>query len=96
MRYLVTLLLAALSFNAVGQGIPQLPYNPDATEDGFIGSPDLLELLSLYGEEFSSAIFLKTKKVLLSIWGIWLTHFVTWLVITFLDFGTCQLWMTWG
>lgn len=62
MRYLVTLLLAALSFNAVGQGIPQLPYNPDATEDGFIGSPDLLELLSLYGEEFSSAILSEDQE----------------------------------
>ena len=62
MRYLITLLFAALSLNAVGQGIPQLPYNPDATEDGFIGSPDLLELLSLYGEEFSSAILSEDQE----------------------------------
>ena len=62
MRYLLTLLLAALSFNAVGQGIPQLPYNPDATGDEFIGSPDLLELLSLYGEEFSSAILSEDQE----------------------------------
>jgi hypothetical protein len=62
MRYLITLLLAALSLNAVGQGIPQFPYNPDATEDGFIGSPDLLELLSLYGEEFSSAILSENQE----------------------------------
>jgi hypothetical protein len=62
MRYLITLLFAALSFNAVGQGIPQLPYNPDATGDEFIGSPDLLELLSLYGEEFSSAILSEDQE----------------------------------
>mgnify|MGYP007071977805 CR=1 FL=1 len=62
MRYLVTLLFAVLSFNAVGQGIPQLPYNPDATGDEFIGSPDLLELLSLYGEEFSSAILSEDQE----------------------------------
>jgi hypothetical protein len=62
MRYLTTLLLAALSLNAVGQGIPQLPYNPDATGDEFIGSPDLLELLSLYGEEFSSAIISEDQE----------------------------------
>jgi hypothetical protein len=62
MRYLITLLFAALSLNAVGQGIPQLPYNPDATGDEFIGSPDLLELLSLYGEEFSSAILSEDQE----------------------------------
>ena len=62
MRYLTTLLLAALSLNAVGQGIPQLPYNPDATGDEFIGSPDLLELLTLYGEEFSSAILSEDQE----------------------------------
>jgi hypothetical protein len=62
MRYLTTLLFAALSLNAVGQGIPQLPYNPDATGDEFIGSPDLLELLALYGEEFSSAILSEDQE----------------------------------
>ncbi|MBT7652238.1 MAG: hypothetical protein HN563_02880 [Flavobacteriales bacterium] len=62
MRYLITLLFAALSLNAVGQGIPQLPYNPDATGDEFIGSPDLLELLTLYGEEFSSAILSEDQE----------------------------------
>ena len=32
MKYLITLLIAVLSLNAFGQGIPQLPYNPDEME----------------------------------------------------------------
>jgi len=54
MRYLVTLLLAALSLNAVGQIEWDFPYNPDADNDAYVSSTDLLELLSLYGQEFSS------------------------------------------
>jgi hypothetical protein len=56
MRYLITLFIAALSFNAFSQGIPQLPYNPDENGDGLIGVPDLQGLLSQYGLEFNSAI----------------------------------------
>jgi hypothetical protein len=56
MKYLITLLIAALSLNAVGQGIPQLPYNPDENGDGLIGVPDLQALLAQYGLEFNSAV----------------------------------------
>ena len=56
MKYLITLLIAALSLNAFGQGIPQLPYNPDENGDGLIGVPDLQGLLSQYGLEFNSAV----------------------------------------
>ena len=45
MRYLTTLLLAALSLNAVGQ----MPYNPDSNGDYSIGSPDLLSFLGVFG-----------------------------------------------
>jgi hypothetical protein len=44
MRYLVTLLFAALSLNAVGQ----MPYNPDSNGDYSIGSPDLLSFLGVF------------------------------------------------
>ena len=44
MRYLLTLLFAALSLNAVGQ----MPYNPDSNGDYSIGSPDLLSFLGLF------------------------------------------------
>jgi|TARA_B110000211_G_scaffold212725_1_gene252594 hypothetical protein len=54
MRYLLTLLFAALSLNAVGQVEYPYPYNPDSDSDGFIGIHDLLELLGIYSEEFNS------------------------------------------
>lgn len=53
MKYLITLLLAALSFNAVGQTQLSIPYNPDGNADGLIGINDLLEILALFGSEFS-------------------------------------------
>ena len=54
MRYLITLLFVALSFNAIGQIQYDFPYNPDADNDAFVSSTDLLELLAIYGQEFSS------------------------------------------
>ena len=39
----------------LGQSLP-FPYNPDEDANGIIGSPDLLSLLALYGEEFSPAV----------------------------------------
>ena len=53
MRYLATLLLAALSLNTVGQTQLSIPYNPDGNADGLIGINDLLEILALFGSEFS-------------------------------------------
>ena len=49
--------LAALfvSTAAVAQ-IPTLPWNPDENGDQFIGLPDLLGLLTVYGQEFENAI----------------------------------------
>jgi hypothetical protein len=54
MRYLVTLLFAALSFNAYSQNnsIHVYPWNPDADQNNQIGSGDLLPFLSVFGEEF--------------------------------------------
>jgi hypothetical protein len=56
MRYLTTLLFAALSLNAVGQVEYPYPYNPDIDNNGFIGNSDLLELLSLYSYEFNAGV----------------------------------------
>ena len=53
MRYLTTLLLAALSFNAVGQTNPN--YNPDYDDDGVIGVSDILGILSTFGDTWDSA-----------------------------------------
>ena len=45
MKYLITLLIAALSLNAFGQ----MPYNPDSNADDEIDLPDLLTFLGVYG-----------------------------------------------
>ena len=52
MKYLVALLLAALSLNAVGQTNPN--YNPDYDDDGVIGVSDILGVLSTFGETWDS------------------------------------------
>jgi len=52
MRYLVTLLFAALSLNAVGQVNPN--YNPDYDADGFINVNDLFGFLAAYGNTWDS------------------------------------------
>ena len=55
MKYLITLLIAALSLNAFGQTDGweyPFPYNPDGDTDGYIGLNDLLDLLALYGNEY--------------------------------------------
>jgi uncharacterized protein (TIGR02145 family) len=52
MRYLVTLLFAALSFNAVGQ--TNQNYNPDYDDDGVIGVSDILGILSTFGDTWDS------------------------------------------
>ena len=52
MRYLLTLLLAALSFNAVGQ--TNQNYNPDYDDDGSIGVNDILGILSTFGDTWDS------------------------------------------
>ncbi len=53
----LTAILAAvmLSFEATAQDFP-IPYNPDDDANGLIGTPDLLSLLALFGEEFSAAV----------------------------------------
>jgi uncharacterized protein (TIGR02145 family) len=52
MRYFVTLLFAALSFNAVGQ--TNQNYNPDYDADGVIGVSDILGILSTFGDTWDS------------------------------------------
>jgi hypothetical protein len=55
MRHLLTSLALLATFAAAGQvnGF-QLPYNPDAEPDGFIGINDVLAILPLYGQSFIS------------------------------------------
>ena len=56
MKKLFTLIaFAGASFCAFSQDFP-IPYNPDDDSNGLIGTPDLLSLLALFGEEFSAAV----------------------------------------
>ena len=55
MKHLMTLVALLVSTVAVAQ-IPTLPWNPDENGDQFIGLPDLLGLLTVYGQEFENAI----------------------------------------
>ena len=55
MKHLMILAALLVSTAAVAQ-IPTLPWNPDENGDQFIGLPDLLGLLTVYGQEFENAI----------------------------------------
>jgi len=54
MRHLLACLAIIAAFNVTAQvdGF-QLPYNPDVEPDGYIGVADILELLVMFGSEFS-------------------------------------------
>ena len=54
MKHLMTLLALVVAVTAGAQtGIVQFPYNPDADGNNLIGFSDILEILTLYGSEFS-------------------------------------------
>ena len=59
----LTAVLAAflLSLGATAQDFP-IPYNPDEDANGLIGTPDLLSLLALFGEEFSAAVVAENNE----------------------------------
>lgn len=61
MKHLTTLLALLLSFSMLGQNFP-VPYNPDGDANGLIGTPDLLSLLALFGEEFSAAVVAENNE----------------------------------
>ena len=53
MNKFFTLLLAAACFTASAQIEVEYPYNPDNQNDGHVGIEDILEILTVYGEEFT-------------------------------------------
>ena len=55
MKHLTLLLTMAMTISGIAQNFP-VPYNPDDDANGLIGTPDLLSLLALFGEEFSAAV----------------------------------------
>ena len=52
MKKIFTLLLAAACLTATAQIEVEYPYNPDNQNDGHVGIEDILEILTVYGEEF--------------------------------------------
>jgi surface protein len=55
MKNFFTLTLCFLTLSLTAQETLTYPYNPDEDVNGLIASPDLLGLLSMYGDEFSPA-----------------------------------------
>ena len=54
MKHLLTLIGCCLALSLSAQtGFVEFPYNPDSDGDDLIGTADLLDLLALYGLEFS-------------------------------------------
>ena len=53
MRTLLSLALISLCFSLSAQETITYPYNPDGDADGAIASPDLLDILGVYGGDFS-------------------------------------------
>ena len=51
---ILTFALCLLCFSVSAQIDWDFPYNPDADNDGYIYSEDLLDLLAIYGQEYSS------------------------------------------
>ena len=54
MKRILTLIVCAVSLNAVGQVPNYLPYNPDFDGDSWIGINDLLNVLSVYAAEWEN------------------------------------------
>ena len=53
MRPFLTLALIGLCFSLTAQETINYPYNPDGDVDGTIASPDLLDILGVYGNAFT-------------------------------------------
>ena len=54
MKRIAALMMCAVSLGAAAQIDWDFPYNPDGNNDGYIFSEDLLDLLTVYGQEFNS------------------------------------------
>ena len=55
MKHIFLTAFVGFCLSSWAQDFP-IPYNPDSDLNGLIGSPDLLSLLAVYGEEFSAAV----------------------------------------
>ena len=64
MKYFISLVLVAMSFNSFAQETITYPYNPDGNADSLIGVPDLQDLLSNYGNPFAPSEILYNNEPL--------------------------------
>ena len=70
MRYLITIVIAALSLNAFGQTDGweyPFPYNPDGNADGYISLDDMLDLLAIYGQQYPESFYTDTTRAALNL-----------------------------
>ena len=70
MKQLLTSLLLGLSVlaSAQGDGIQYpFPYNPDGNRDGYISLNDMLDLLSVYGQEYPQSFATDTSRAVLNL-----------------------------
>ena len=67
MKHFFTISLCFLALSLSAQETVTYPYNPDGDVDGAIASPDLLDLLGVYGGEFSPSEILVGDSTL-SFW----------------------------
>lgn len=70
MKQLLTSLLLGLSVLAFAQNDGfqyPFPYNPDGNSDGYISLNDMLDLLSVYGQEFPESFATDTSRAVLNL-----------------------------
>ena len=70
MKQFLTSLLLGLSVlaSAQGDGIQYpFPYNPDGNSDGYISLNDMLDLLSVYGQEYPQSFYSDTTVAVLNL-----------------------------
>ena len=70
MKQLLTSLLLGLSVLAFAQNDGfqyPFPYNPDGNSDGYISLNDMLDLLSVYGQEYPQSFATDTSRAVLNL-----------------------------
>ena len=71
MRLILSLSLAFISLSVVAQNpfSPDFPfpYNPDGNADGYIGLNDMLDLLSVYGQQYPESFYTDSSAAILNL-----------------------------
>ena len=62
MKRILTLIACAIALSAGAQIPYEFPYNPDADNDAFISTTDLVEFLALFGQNFTSEELYGTNR----------------------------------